>query len=166
MAKRRPAASRVSSKTPGIRKILAPTDFSPGAEPALRWAASLGNIYRAKVIILHALDLNLAALAGLEPGWAAVSAVDELARQARAEARAQMASLERRYPSARTMIREGSPRLVILDTAAKERANLIVMGTHGRSGLSRVFFGSVAEHVVRHSHIPVLTVRQNEPAKR
>ncbi|MDP3766726.1 MAG: universal stress protein, partial [Dehalococcoidia bacterium] len=60
----------------------------------------------------------------------------------------------------RTIIREGMPRSMILDVAREVGADLIVMGTHGRTGLTHVFFGSVAEHVVRHSRIAVLTVRQ------
>jgi nucleotide-binding universal stress UspA family protein len=58
------------------------------------------------------------------------------------------------------MVREGMPRAAILDVAREVGADLIVMGTHGRTGLTHVVFGSVAEHVVRHSRIPVLTVRQ------
>lgn len=143
-----------------VTRILAPTDFAMGAEPALRWAATFGEAFDAEVILLHVLDLRLGALAGLPPESAAMPAVDELARIARAEAAQQMSQLAKRYPQARTLIREGSPRALILDVAASEGTDLIVMGTHGRTGLAHVFFGSVAEHVVRQSRIPVLTVRQ------
>jgi nucleotide-binding universal stress UspA family protein len=73
-----------------------------------------------------------------------------------------MAKVAARYPQAKTRIREGSPRTGVLDTARDVGADLIVMGTHGRSGLAHIFFGSVAEHVVRQSQIPVLTVRQRD----
>jgi nucleotide-binding universal stress UspA family protein len=66
-----------------------------------------------------------------------------------------------RFPGARPLIREGPARSTILEVAGEIEADLIVMGTHGHTGLTHVLFGSVAEHVVRHSRIPVLTVRQN-----
>jgi nucleotide-binding universal stress UspA family protein len=59
----------------------------------------------------------------------------------------------------RATVKIGDPRSVILDMAAKENADLIVMGTRGRTGASHLIFGSVAEHVVRTAPCPVLTVR-------
>lgn len=149
--------------TPQVRvsRILIPTDFSPGAEPALRWAAALAEAFGAEIILLHVLDFRLAALAGM-PDMAPIPAVDELLRTANAEAEQQMRALGARFPDARTILKEGVPRAMILEVAKAEGADLIVMGTHGRTGLSHVFFGSVAEHVVRHSRIPVLTARQDE----
>lgn len=160
MAREKRTAQKIRGKAPRIVKILAPTDFSPGAEPARRWAIGVGNAYGAEVIILHVLDMSVAAFAGMPSEWATVAAMSRLIDKARAEAKTQMARLARRHSSVRTMIREGSPRPTILQVAAKEGADLIVMGTHGRSGVSRVLFGSVAEHVVRHSRIPVLTIRR------
>jgi nucleotide-binding universal stress UspA family protein len=158
MPQRKTGASRVT-----ITRILVPTDFSPGAERALRWAATLADGFGAEMIFLHALDLNLAALAGLPSEVAAIPAVEELARLVRAEAAESMGKLSARYPGARTIVLEGSPRTLIPQVAEEEGASLIVMGTRGRSGLSLVVFGSVAEHVVRTSRIPVLTVREDEP---
>lgn len=62
--------------------------------------------------------------------------------------------------------KEDVPRLIILEVAKAEGADPIVMGTPGRTGLSHVFFGSVAEHVVRYSSVPVLTARQEDVAQR
>ena len=154
-------ASRAPARL-GITRILAPTDFSPGADVALRWANILGQAFKAKVIVLHVLDLNLATVAGLPPQMAMMPAVDQLAERLRAETDEMMSDLATRYPDARTLIREGSPRPVILEVAEQEDVDLIVMGTHGRTGLAHVLFGSVAEHVVRHSRVPVLTVRQED----
>jgi nucleotide-binding universal stress UspA family protein len=148
----------------GIRRILVPTDFSPGAEPALAWAARLAGCFNAKIVLLHVLDVRLAALAGLPADMAAMPAVNELVEGARAEAQEQMKRLAARFPQASTLIKEGAARSVILDVARDIEADLIVMGTHGRTGLAHVFFGSVAEYVVRHSRIPVLTARQEEPS--
>jgi len=140
--------------------ILVPTDFSPGAEAALDWARSLGAAFQAEVILLHVADLSIAALAGFPSTLAMVPAAGELLDRIRIEADEEMARLVARTPGARGVVREGTPRSVILDVARELGAQLIVMGTHGRTGLTHVFFGSVAEHVVRHSRVPVLTVRQ------
>jgi nucleotide-binding universal stress UspA family protein len=161
---RMPQRKTGTSDAVTITRILVPTDFSPGAERALRWASVLAERFGAELIFLHALDLNLGALAGLPSDVAAIPAVEELARLVRAEATEGMGKLATRYPSARTVVLEGSPRALIPQVAEEEGASLIVMGTHGRSGLSLVVFGSVAEHVVRTSRIPVLTVRQEEAA--
>ncbi|MDQ7820337.1 MAG: universal stress protein [Armatimonadota bacterium] len=143
-----------------VRRILAATDFSPGAERALLWARTLADAFGAELVILHVLDLSLAGAAGLPTELAAMPAVGQLMDRLRSEASSEMTKLAARHPRARTLLREGSPRTTILDVAREVGADLIVVGTHGRTGLAHVFFGSVAEHVVRHSPVPVLTVRQ------
>jgi nucleotide-binding universal stress UspA family protein len=145
-----------------LQRILAPTDFSPGAEQALRWAMGLAARFGARVTLLHVLDLSLGALAGLSPEVAAMPATIELAERVRAEVEEQMRELTARFPDAVVVLREGTPRAAILEVAKEIGADLIVMGTHGRTGLAKVLFGSVAEHVVRHSPVPVLTVRQTD----
>jgi nucleotide-binding universal stress UspA family protein len=70
-----------------------------------------------------------------------------------------MAALAVRAPGAEVVIRDGSPRHEILGVAASRHADLVVMGTHGRTGLAHALFGSVAEHVVRHAAVPVFTIR-------
>lgn len=141
-------------------RILVPTDFSPGAEVALGWAQSLGAAFGAEVILLHVVDLSIAALAGFPSTLAAVPAAGELLDRIRVESDEEMRRLVASIPGARGVVREGSPRSVILEVARENGVQLIIMGTHGRTGLTHVFFGSVAEHIVRHSRVPVLTVRQ------
>ncbi len=141
--------------------ILVPTDFSPGAEPALRWAATLADASNAEILLLHVLDFLTPALVAATPE-VGVWIDDEMVQHVRGEASASIAREAARLARARTMIREGMPRSAILEVAAESEADLIVMGTHGRTGLAHMLIGSVAEHVVRHSSIPVLTVRQQE----
>lgn len=141
-------------------RILVPTDFSPGADAALGWAQSLGAAFSAEVILLHVIDLSIAALAGFPSTLAAVPAAGELLDRIRLESEEEMQRLTARLPGARGLLREGMPRPTILEVAREVGADLIVMGTHGRTGLTHVVFGSVAEHIVRHSRIPVLTVRR------
>jgi nucleotide-binding universal stress UspA family protein len=138
--------------------LLVPTDFSPGAEPALRWAATLADASRAEILLLHVLDFLTPALAAATPETG-VWIDDQMMQGVRREASEAMARQAARLPRVRTVIREGMPRSVILEVATEAGADLIVMGTHGRTGLAHMVLGSVAEHVVRHSSIPVLTVR-------
>ncbi len=70
-----------------------------------------------------------------------------------------MGELKALIPDAQTVVREGSPRPVIVDAALELNCQMIVMGTHGRSGLAHLLLGSVAEYDVRNSKVPVLTVR-------
>jgi universal stress protein A len=149
---------------PEIRRVLVPTDFSPGASAALDWGNRMAQRFNAELILVHALDLSMGAAAGLPSDVAMMPAIQQLAERLREEADADMAKLGRQYPHARRIIREGLPRQVILDVAKAEQASIIIMGTHGRTGLAHVFFGSVAEHVVRHSRVPVLTVRYTDDA--
>jgi len=133
---------------PRLKRILAPTDFSPAAEPALQWATSLSAAFGAELGILNVLDVSLAGIAGLPTEFAAMPAAAELIDRLRAETKTEMAKVAARYPKAKTMVREGPARTGILNVAREIGADLIVMGTHGRTG--------------RHSHIPVLTVREEE----
>lgn len=142
-----------------VKMILAPTDFSGAAEPALAWAAQLAEFFKAQVTIVHVVDVSLGNMTGLAP-LAAMPAYGELLEVLRRDAKSDMAKIAQRYPGARTLIREGVPRSSILDLAGELGADLIVMGTHGRTGLAHLLLGSVAEHIVRFSRIPVLTVRQ------
>jgi len=149
-----------------LSRILVPTDFSASAEAALAWAIRLAELFGAQVTILYVLDPSLGAIAGLPAHYASMPAYGELLETVRRETKSEMEKIAKRYPQSKTVIREGSPRSVILDTATESGANLIVMGTHGRTGLAHVFFGSIAEHVVRHSTIPVLTVREGRATRR
>jgi nucleotide-binding universal stress UspA family protein len=84
-------------------------------------------------------------------------------REQQAAARAQLERLSRRFqrrvPKMRMLMRTGAPALVIADVAQKLKTDLIVMSTHGRTGISHLFLGSVTEKVVRTAACPVLTVR-------
>ena len=146
-----------------LNLILVPTDSSPGVEPALRWAATLAEVSNAHIVLLHVLDFLTPAIAAATPEMEmGVWIDDQVIQQARDEASATIARLATGLPRARTLIREGKPRDVILEVAAEVHADLIVMGTHGLTGLAHMLLGSVSEHVVRHSPIPVLTVRRTQ----
>ncbi|HZQ24366.1 MAG TPA: universal stress protein [Terriglobales bacterium] len=143
------------SEAPGnqpIARILVATDFSAQAETALCWAQRFSAAFGCKLILLHVIDVF-----GLAETSCHMIGSDFLP-VLRDQARDNMHRWHERVPQAEALIREGSPRPMIVDAAAELRCQMIVMGTHGRSGLAHLLLGSVAEYVVRHSKVPVLTV--------
>ena len=90
-------------------------------------------------------------------GYLPVNLVEDLTAVAEEDVRATIARLPKGRASGTTLV--GSPSLAIMEQAASKKADLIVMTTHGRSGLSRVFLGSVADRVVRTAKIPVIAIR-------
>jgi nucleotide-binding universal stress UspA family protein len=137
---------------PPISRILVATDFSPQASCALEWARSLADAFGAKLILLHVIDVfNLAEMGSVMGG-------PDLLHLLREQAHKGMEELKALIPDAQTVVREASPRPVIVDAALELNCQMIVMGTHGRSGLAHLLLGSVAEYVVRNSKVPVLTI--------
>ena len=146
--------SKPRKNQPVLARILVATDFSSQAEEALEWALRLREAFGAKLIFLHVIDIfSLAELSCRAVGG------DPLLPMLRDEAKNNMQRWHTRVPDSTTIIREGSPRPVIVEAAVELDCQMIVMGTHGRSGLAHLLLGSVAEYVVRHSKVPVLTVR-------
>jgi nucleotide-binding universal stress UspA family protein len=141
--------------------VLLPTDGSAGMDRVIEEAVGLAERHDAT---LHALYVvNTASLSNL-PLEASMDAVSDSLRE---EGRTALAEVERlvddRVPLESATV-EGSPAREIVDYATETGVDLIVMGTHGRSGVDRLLLGSVAERVVRRSPVPVLTVRVTEAA--
>lgn len=147
-------ATEATKNSAALSRILVATDFSAQAEMALEWALRLRDAFGAKLVLLHVIDIfSLAELSCRAVGG------DPLLPMLREEAKRNMQKWQARVADAQAIIREGSPRPVIVEAAAELECQMIVMGTHGRSGLSHLLLGSVAEYVVRYSKVPVLTVR-------
>lgn len=145
--------NQTTGGVPRISRILVATDFSPQGSNAVEWARSLADTFGAKLILLHVIDVFSLA----EIGW--VMGGTDLLHLLREQAHKGMGELKALIPDAQTVVREASPRPVIVDAALELDCQMIVMGTHGRSGLAHLALGSVAEYVVRNSKVPVLTVR-------
>ena len=138
--------------------ILVATDFSPPAEHALEYACTLASRLDATIHLVSVVGVP--ALGVPELGVAMTTSVidtmiddnqaalDRLADQCRARGKV-----------GEVLLRTGDARDTICHAATELKVDLIVMGTHGRRGLSRALLGSVAEYVVRTSNVPVLTVR-------
>ncbi|MDH4099383.1 MAG: universal stress protein [Nitrospirota bacterium] len=140
-----------------IKKILVPTDFSEGARPAMDYAISLAKDYKAGLCILHVIqELTVT------PGWyEGVIPMESLYMSIEEGATGEMDRLmsETDLPDVEKVISRGYPAAEILRTAQERGVDLIVIGTHGRSGVDHLLFGSTAEKVVRQAPCPVLTVR-------
>jgi nucleotide-binding universal stress UspA family protein len=141
-----------------VKRILVPSDLSEAAIPALKLAAELGRAFRAELVLLYVVEPFHTSGDVLSAGVAA-SVVEKLSETARTALAREVAILGRRGVRAQSSIIEGKAAAVIVETARKVSADLIVIGTHGQTGFSHVFLGSVAERVVRTAGCPVLTVR-------
>jgi universal stress protein A len=134
-------------------KILVPIDFSAPSVAALHYARELAAGRGATLIVLHVVD-------PFHPDWRMDTGT--LQRAAHDQARHRLRELlARELPDTRTVpeLREGHPVEEITAVAQKSGADLIVIATHGRSGLRHVLIGSVTERVVRHAPCAVLVLR-------
>jgi nucleotide-binding universal stress UspA family protein len=145
-----------------IKKILCPVDFSESSEHALRYAVAFTEAYGAELTLLHVIELPYL------PSYstAGVPDLNLPVERMQEQSRAQLRELfERHQPEAGRIDGHstvGNPFLEIIRHARDGEFDLIVMGTHGRTGLQHVLIGSVAEKVVRKAPCPVLTVKHPE----
>ena len=138
-------------------RILVPFDFSASAEQALAWAVDLQRTSGVDAIrIVHGINAR-------PPGTGDVSLKILLPNDGEIAAlEKKMLDSARKYGGeavAKVVARASTVGDIIVDEAQAAGSELIVMGTHGRTGVKRLVFGSVAEHVVRHAPCPVVTVR-------
>jgi len=150
-----------------VKKILVPTDFSSAADQALDYAVELARPSKAQLIALFVVE-PVYAMPGDLYGASATYAT--LLEEQIAIGRRQLAGLaerlRRRQVPVRALLETGIPWETIVETARSSRADMIVMATHGRTGLAHFFLGSVTEKVVRSAACPVLTMRVGDGAKK
>lgn len=147
---------------PAVTRILAPIDFSPSSRAALEYALFLAGKLGAELEVLHVAEppgyVGPDALALLPVGIAHPGS-DQTRADVQREVEGLLAKAGARPRTAAVRVEAGEPSDLILRIASEGGANLIVMGTHGRTGLSRLLIGSVAEAVLRRASCPVLTIR-------
>lgn len=144
-----------------VKKILVPTDFSDCSKKALQYALPLAKEHDAAITLLNVVPTPCYPADGyggidyasLEADMRA-SGDKELRALARSEVRGEV--------PVDTLVRDGSAATEITEIARSLPADLIIISTHGRTGLKHVFLGSVTEHIVRHAPCPVLVVRERE----
>ena len=151
-----------------LNRVLSATDFSKQSGFALEWAAYLAQCMKADLVLLHVVSEEEGRIVEEVIGEGAVVEIPKGVRQNVIEDRQK--KMKEQYEmvvsreikaSLKTekLIRIGVPFLEIIRVAKEKDADLIVLGTHGRTGLSHVLIGSVAEKVVHHAHCGVLTVK-------
>jgi len=138
--------------------ILVPTDFSEYADYALDYAIKLAKILQARLTVLYVYYLPSLALGEVSPA-VLDDTLQAMETNARQQAQKALARVLKAGIQGDSILVEGTPFQTIIDTAKDKEADLIVMGTHGRTGLSHVLMGSVAEKVVRLAPCPVLVTR-------
>jgi nucleotide-binding universal stress UspA family protein len=147
--------------TPRIKKVLVPTDFSAPSDLALEYGKSLAEQFGASLLLLHVIEDPF--IAGAWSSEIYVADMPQLRDSLRREAESRLARLvspaERERLRITTEVIVGSAAQAIREVAADRGVDLLVMGTHGRSGMAHLLLGSVAEKMVRIAPCPVLTVR-------
>jgi len=144
-----------------IRTVLVPTDFSEDATRAAEVAArALVTEGPRRLVLVHAFRLPIET--EHLPARMLIDAIQAAEHTARAQIEALAAKLERPGLTIESFSREGYPVDVVLEHARVVRPDLIAMGTHGRSGLDRLFLGSTTERVLPSAPCPVLTVRRDD----
>jgi nucleotide-binding universal stress UspA family protein len=139
--------------------ILVPTDGSAGADAALAEAVDLATAFDGTVHSLYVADTSAA-----QPETGYVDIVESFERIGEETTEEAVDEARQAGVEAVGAVRTGLPHRTILDYAEEIEADLIVMGTHGRTGLERYLLGSVTEKVVRTADVPVLTIRAPEKA--
>jgi universal stress protein A len=137
-------------------RILVPVDYSEPSDAALRLAADLSRPFDGRLLVLHLLAIEVFALAEYPVLTSDVTSVEAERERLRAHVAKVLGA---GAPPYEVVVTWGSPYLQIVDHAIACAADLIVLGTHGRTGLKHVLLGSVAEKTVRLAPCPVLTVR-------
>jgi universal stress protein A len=142
-----------------MRHILAPTDFSDYSKEAINDALELAQTFGAKLSLLHVVELPSSPIEEFVPSTMGGDLLDDLERRASAELAQVLPQAQEATIEVRRAVVMGSPFRKIIETAEAEHVDLIVMATHGRTGLRHLVMGSVAERVVRTAPCPVLTIR-------
>ena len=146
-----------------LKKILVPYDFSDHSKEALDWALELADTWQARVELLHVIHI-LPPVVDIPSDMYADVERDQIAD---AQQRLEALRTEKTSDTPATIdihVQRGVPFQAICDYAETHQADMIVMGSHGRTGLSHVFLGSVAERVIRHAPCPVLVTKHEAVA--
>lgn len=148
---------------PEIKKILVPIDFSDYSKNALNYAADFAKLFKAEVTLIYVVEPVIYP-PDFSMGQIAVPTVDiELDKRAKEELENLAQKQIPRELKTKIIVKTGKPFIEIIETAAEIEADLIIIATHGHSGVEHILFGSTAEKVVRKAPCPVLTLR--EPVK-
>jgi nucleotide-binding universal stress UspA family protein len=139
------------------KHILVPSDFQAASAAALELAVELADKLDAKLTLLHVWELPIYPYMDFMLASEVISSVEDAATKGLER---ELSALRVRRPDAEGLLRTGVAWSAIQDVIQELKPDLVVMGTHGRRGLSHLTLGSVAEKTVRLSTVPVLTVHE------
>ena len=143
-----------------IRRILHPTDFSKASSAAYKRAVDMAKGNRAELLLVHVLPPAVPVMAD---GYVSPQVYEDMENASRAYGQKHLAALVRKAKQAGVRVKglllEGIPHERIATAARSKKADLLVIGTHGRTGFAKLFLGSVASRVLAVAPCPVLTVR-------
>lgn len=148
--------------TVSLKKILVPQDFSEYSVHALKYAVTFAELFKSELIVLHIVE-PIVYPADFSFGQVSIPAMEEEIRKHSEEQLNEL--VQKEIPpgiKATPIIRVGKPFIEIVEVAKAENADLIVISSHGRTGMDHVLFGSTADKVVRKAPCPVLTIRPHE----
>jgi len=141
-----------------VQKILFPIDFAANFETMLPWVSTLADKFGATVYVVFVTQ----DLSNFSTFYVPHGNIQSFQQEALDSARKRMAAVKQeffsKFPKLETRVELGSPAEKILELAKKEKIDLIIMGAHGRKGLERAIFGSVADKVVQSAPCPVMTI--------
>jgi nucleotide-binding universal stress UspA family protein len=139
-----------------VRKILVPTDFSECSRSAIDYAAALAAVFKAKLSLIHVIESSVYSLdTSLMPPGDPFGLREKLVEMVAQET----SLLKEKGVDAEGECTVGIPAVEIVRAVQEKKADLVVMGTHGRRGLSHILLGSTAERVIQRVACPVLTVK-------
>jgi len=143
-----------------LKKILVPTDFSEFSRLALQYALSFCKEYKAEMILLHVIEDPFYPSTGASFGFD----MDDFFRKMEKEAEQRLSEMVppelEKEMTVQRLVTRGTPFLEIIRVSREQSIDMIVLATHGRTGLAHVLMGSVTEKTVRKAPCPVLVVRQ------
>jgi nucleotide-binding universal stress UspA family protein len=142
-----------------IRRILVPIDFSEHAEYVIEWACHLALEHSSQLSLLHVYHLPVE-FQQLEGAYLPPDFWTNVKKEADQTLNRYVGEIRQKGLDVEAVVREGYPATVIVDEATARSADLIVIGTHGLSGLKHLLLGSIAERVVQKAPCPVLTVKK------
>jgi len=144
---------------PNIKKVLVPIDFSDYSRNSLKYAAGFVKCFDAELILVYVIEPTIYP-PDFSMGQIAIPAVDADIDARSIEELEKLAKTE--IPSdvkCKTIVKTGKPFIEIIETASEEDTDLIIIASHGHTGVEHILFGSTAEKVVRKAPCPVLTLR-------
>lgn len=142
-----------------IKKILFPTDFSVASDYALSYAISLAKRFKAGMFLIHVVDTSYDISGFYIPHISVEKLIQEMENSAEARLKKVSGQIPRSVKISESAVKSGTPYKEIVKFSKNKGIDMIIMGTHGKSGTDHFFFGSTTERVMKQADCPVLTIR-------